>query len=214
MKNRQGKDTAMERKQHTEYKDLLYTSFKPAYLFSKMLGVMPLTYRRKRTLNYREAHITTTPATEFVWSWQSAIYSGLWIVLHIALNYWFFHDRQPHPPPEVNANSHHADLSSGNISESGTSGHPPPSITRTEMWIGSMSGTLQFACTILVLVIGILGTRKIPEIFKQLQHLDDNADEDGYTFFGTKGFFFPPTRIFNFCSLPEISSLCFYSMKL
>jgi hypothetical protein len=205
MKNRQGEDTAMEREQDMEYKDLIYKSFKPAYLFSRVLGVMPLSYKRKRTLKFREAHKRTAPATQFVWSWQSAIYSGLWIVLHIAINYWFFHGRQPHPPPEVKANSQHADLSSGNFSENGTSRHPPLSNTRTEMWIGSMSGTFQVACTILVLILGIFGARKIPEIIRQLHQLDDNADEDGYTFLGRKGFF--STRIYSFCLLSEISSL-------
>jgi len=191
MKNMQGEVTAMERKQDTEYKDILYKSFKPAYLFSKVLGAMPLSCKIKRTFNNREAHKRSARATEFVWSWQSAIYSGLWIVLQIALKYWIFHIRNLHPPPEFNANSHHNDLSSGNFSERGTSRYLPPPPTRVELWIGSMNDSLGFACTILALVIGIWGTRKIPEIFRQLQHLDDNADEDGYMILGMKGFFFP-----------------------
>lgn len=195
MKNIRGEDTAMERKQDTEYKDILYKSFKPAYLFLKVLGVMPLSYKIKRTLNSREAYKRSARATEFVWSWQSAIYSALWIVLQIALRYWIFHTRHRPPLPEVKANSHHDVLSSGNFSERGTSHYLRPPPTGIELWIGSMNDSLGFACTILALVIGIWGTRKIPEIFRQLQHLDDNEDEDGYIFLGTKGsffFLFPP----------------------
>jgi hypothetical protein len=189
MKNIQGEDTAMERRQDTEYKDILYKSFKPVYLFSKVLGVMPLSYKIKRTFNNREAYKRSRHATEFVWSWQSAAYSGLWIVLQIALQYWIFHSWQHHPPPEVKANSHHDYLSSGNFSERGTSHYLPPPLNRAEMWIGPMNVSLGFACTILALVIGIWRTRKIPEIFRQLQHLDDYADEDGYPFLGRKDFF-------------------------
>jgi len=187
MKITQEEDTAMERKQDTEYKDILYKSFKLAYLFSKVLGVMPLSYKKKRAFNNREAYKRSGHATEFVWSWQSAAYSGLWIVLQIALQYWIFHSRH-HPPPEVKANSHHDDLSSGNFSERGTSHYLPPPLNRAEIWIFSVNIGLGFACTILALVIGIWGTRKIPEIFRQLQHLDDNADEDGYMLLGRKGF--------------------------
>jgi len=190
LKSRQEEDTAMERNQDTEYKDILYKSFKPAYLFSKVLGTMPLSCKIKRTFNNREVYKRSASATEFVWSWQSAIYSGLWIVLLIAFKYWIFHIWHHHPPPEVNANSHHNDLSSGNFSERGTSHYQVPPLTGVEMWIFSMNDSLGFACTILELVIGIWGTRKIPEIFRQLQHLDDNADEDGYMFLGRKGFFF------------------------
>lgn len=189
----------MERKQDTEYKDILYKSFKPAYLFSKVLGVMPLSYKIKRTFNNREAYKRSAPATEFVWSWQSAIYSGLWIVLQIALMYWMFHSRRHHPPPEFKTDGHHDDLSSGNSSERGTSHYLPPFPTGLEMWIGSVNHSLGFVCTILALVNGIWGTRKIPEIFRQLQHLDDNMDEDGYMFLGRKLFF--STRICSFCSL-------------
>jgi hypothetical protein len=207
MKNRQEEDTAMERKQDTEHADILYKAFKPAYLFSKVLGVMPLSYKAKRTFNNREACKRSARATEFVWSWQSAIYSGLWIVLHIALKYWFFYRLQHHIPPEVKANSHHNDSSSGNSSERDTSQNQPQPHTGAEMWIIAMNDSLGFACTILALVIGIWGTRKIPEIFRQLQHLDDNVDEDGYMFLG-RNFFFP-TRICSFCCLTQIISLCF-----
>jgi hypothetical protein len=182
--NRQGKRIAMERKQDTEYKDILYKSFKPAYLFSKVLGVMPLSYKRKRTLNIREAYKRSASATEFVWSWQSAIYSGLWIALHITLRYWIFHTSRLHPPPEVKANSDRGDLSSGNFSERSTSHYPPSFPKGREMWVGSMNDRLDFACTLLALVIGIFGTRKVPEIFRQLQQLDENADEDGYLLLG------------------------------
>jgi len=207
MKNIQGEDTAMERKQDTEYKDMLYKSFKPAYLFSKVLGAMPLSYKIKRTFNSREAYKRSARATEFVWSWQSAIYSALWIVLQIAVRYWIFHSRHHHPPPKFKANSLHDNLSSGNFSERGTS-HYLPAPTGIELWIGSMNDSLGFACTVLALVIGIWGTRKIPEIFRQLQHLDEKEDEDGYVFLGRKGFF-SPTRICSFCSFTQIISLCF-----
>jgi len=190
MKNRQGEDTAMEGKQDTEYADILYRAFKPAYLFSKVLGVMPLSYKAKRTFNNKEACKGSVRATEFVWSWQSAIYSGLWIVLQIALKYWFFHQLQHHRPPEVKANSHHDDLSSGNFSERGTSQNQPRPPTGAEMWIFAMNDSLGFTCTILGLIIGIWGTRKIPDIFRQLQQLDNNADEDGYMFLGRKLFLF------------------------
>jgi hypothetical protein len=199
------------KRQDTEYTDVLYKSFKPAYLFSKVLGVMPLSYKIKRTFNNREAYKRSASATEFVWSWQSAIYSGLWIVLYFALKYWIFHSLQHHPPTEVKANNHHGDLSSRNFSERGTSKIPPRSHTGAGMWIIAMNDTLGFACTILELVIGIWGTRKIPEIFRQLQHLDDNADEDGYMFLGRKDFL--PPGFYSFCSFPEFISLYFYSME-
>jgi hypothetical protein len=213
MKNRQGEDTTMERKQDTEYADILYRAFKPAYLFSKVLGVMPLSYKEKITFNNREACKKRARATEFVWSWQSAIYSGLWIVLQIALKYWFFHRLQHHPPPEFKANSRRNDLSSGNFSEKGTSQNPPPPPTGAEIWIIAMNDSLGFACTILALLIGIWGTRKIPEIFRQLQHLDDNADEEGYIFLGRKLFF-----CFSHLDLQFLLSyvnhlLMFYSME-
>jgi hypothetical protein len=196
MKNIQGEDTAMERQKDTEYKDILYKSFKPAYLFSKVLGVMPLSYKTIRIFNNREADKRSARATEFVWSWQSAIYSGLWIVLQIAPKFWMFHIRQQHPLPEFKANSNHDDLSSGNFSGRGTSHYLPPPPTGVELWIGSMNVSLGFACTIFALVFGIWGTRKIPEIFRQLQHLDDNMDEDGYVFLGRKGFFLPGFVVF------------------
>ena len=196
MKNIQREDTAMERQQDTEYKDIVYTSFKPVYLFSKVLGVMPLSYKIKSTFNNRGVYKRGARATEFVWSWQCAIYSALWIVLHIALRYWIFYSLQHHPPPEVKANGHHNDLSSGNFSERGTSHYLPPPPTGLELWIGPVNESLCFACTILALVFGIWGTRQIPEIFRQLQHLDDNADEDGYMFLGRKGFFPPGFVVF------------------
>jgi len=191
----------MERKQDTVYKDILYKSFKPAYLFSKVLGAMPLSYKKRRTFNNREAYKRRERANEFIWSWQSAIYSGLWIVLQFALKYWIFHSRHHHPPPAVKADSHHEDLSSGNFSERGSSHYLPPPPTGVELWIGSMNDSLGFACTILALVIGIWETRKIPEIFRQLQHLDDNADEDGYMFLGRKGPPPPP---------PPPPTVCFF----
>jgi hypothetical protein len=191
IKKRQGEDIAMRRKQNTEYKDLLYKSFKPAYLFSKVVGVMPLSYKINRILNDRVANKRSASATEFVWSWQSAIYSGLWIVLYIALNYWTFYIRFRHLPPVFEANSHHGNLSSENFSERGTSHRPTPSRIDGMMWVGSTNHILDCVGTILALVIGIFGTRKIPEIFRQLQHLDDNADEDGYTFLGMNDFFSP-----------------------
>ncbi|MCL1874502.1 MAG: hypothetical protein FWF85_10375 [Clostridiales bacterium] len=194
MKNRQGEDTAMERKQDTEYADLLYKSFKPAYLFSKVLGVMPLSYKIKRTFNYRDAYKRSARTAEFVWSWQSAIYCGFWIVLQIALRCWVFHSWQ-HLPPEAKANSHHGNLSSGNFSEGGTSHYLPPPPRGAETWL-LMNEGLGFACTTLALVTGIWRSRKIPEIFRQLQHLDDSADEDGYVFLGRKGFFPPGFVVF------------------
>jgi hypothetical protein len=201
----------MERRQDTEYADILYKAFKPAYLFSKVFGFMPLSYKIKRTFNSRGAYKRSALASEFVWSWQSAIYSCLWIVLQIALKYWFFHSLQHHPPPEVKANSHHGNLSSGNFSERGTSQNPPPSPNEAEMWIIATSDSLGFVCTILALLIGIWGTRKIPEIFRRLQHLDDNADEDGHIFLGRTGFF--PPEFLVFAHLRISSPYVFYSME-
>jgi hypothetical protein len=186
--SRKGERITMGRKQNTEYKDIIHESFKPAYLFSKVLGVMPLSYKRKRTSNFKKAYTRGACVTEFVWSWKSAIYSGLWIALHITLKYWIFHTRPHHPPPAVKPSSDRGYLSSGNFSERNTSHYPPLFPTGREMWIGSMNDILDFACTILALVIGILGTRKVPEIFRQLQHLDEDADEDGYLLLGKQLF--------------------------
>jgi hypothetical protein len=178
----------MGRQQDTEYKDILHKSFKPAYLFSKLFGVMPLSYKRRRTLSFWEASKRNTNAIEFVWSWQSAIYSGLWIALHVTLRYWIFHTRRFPPPPKVKENGDRGDLSSGNISETSNPPNPPDLPTERELWIGSVNERLDFACTIFALVLGVLATRKLPQIFRQFQHLDETAEEEGYMLLGEFGF--------------------------
>jgi hypothetical protein len=52
------------------------------------------------------------------------------------------------------------------------------------MWIGSMDDILEFICTVLVIIIGVFGARKIPDIFRELQNLDENVDEDDYVLLG------------------------------
>jgi hypothetical protein len=47
-----------------------------------------------------------------------------------------------------------------------------------------MDDILEFICTVLVVIIGVFGARKIPDIFRELQHLDKNVDEDGYVLLG------------------------------
>jgi hypothetical protein len=174
----------MKIKYNAVYENILYKSFQPAYLFSKALGVMPLSYKRKRPLKVSEAYNRNTSSMEFQWSWKIAIYSFLWIALHIALKCYITITRKRPVPLEGKQNIDHGNSTSVNFSEKHNSSYLQHVPNEKDMWIVSMDDSLEFICTILVVIIGVFGARKIPDIFRELQHLDENVDEDGYSLFG------------------------------
>jgi hypothetical protein len=174
----------MKRKYDTVYENILYKSFQPAYLFSKALGVMPLSYKRKRSLKVSEAYNRKTSSMEFEWSWKIAIYSFLLIALHIALKYYILISWKPPIPLESKENIDHGNSTSVNFTEKHNSSFPRHIHNKKDMWIVSTDDTLEFICTILVVIIGVFGARRIPDIFRELQHLDEHVDEDGYALFG------------------------------
>jgi hypothetical protein len=176
------KHPMMKRNQDAEHKNIIHKSFRPAYLFSKTLGVMPLSYTRKKSVTITEACNRNINSMEFEWSWKGAVYSGLWIALLITIRYFIIISR-PRPPPRFEADNDHSNSTSENFSNRNTS-HPPHFPEGRGHLIGSMNEHLDFVCTFLVLIFGVVAARKIPEIFRHLQDLDENADEDGYVLLG------------------------------
>lgn len=172
----------MKINEDSEYKNIIHKSFRPAYLFSKALGVMPLSYKIRSSAKVTEARNRKMNSMEFEWSWKGAMYSGLWIALLITIRYFIFITRRS-PPPRVERDSDHSNSTFENFSNWSNS-HPPPFPGGREHLIGSMNELLDFTCTLLALIIGVVGARKIPEIFRQLQDLDENADEDGHMLLG------------------------------
>jgi hypothetical protein len=168
-----------KRKHNGAYENMLYKSFQPAYLFSKALGVMPLSYKRKYSVKISEAYNRNTNSMEFEWSWTVAIYSFLCIALHIALKYYIINSRRRPFPVQGKRNIDHWNLTSVNYNERNNSRFRRHGPNEKDMWIGSMDDILEFICTVLVVIIGVFGARKIPDIFRELQQLDDNVDEDG-----------------------------------
>jgi len=174
----------MKIKQDAEYKNIIHKSFKPAYLFSKVLGVMPLSYKRKNPLTVSEVRKRNAHAVELEWSWSSAIYSSLWIAVLVVDRYFIFVTKGKLPLPEFQANIRYGNSNTGNLSYKNDSLYPSHFPDLSHMWLGPMAEILDLSCHVLVIVTGVMGARKIPEIFRQLQHLDENADEDGYMLLG------------------------------
>jgi hypothetical protein len=170
----------MKRKHDAVYENILYKSFEPAYLFSKALGVMPVSYKRKHLLTISK----NTSSIEFEWSWKIAIYSCIWIALHITLKYYIIMTRRRPFLPKDKGNIDHGNSTSVNLNDKNNSHYPPHFPNGKDIWIGSMGDILEFICTVLVIIIGVFGARKIPEIFRELQHLDESVDEDGYVLLG------------------------------
>jgi hypothetical protein len=170
----------MKRKHDAVYENVVYKSFEPAYLFSKALGVMPLSFKRNHSLTISR----NTSSMEFEWSWKIAIYSCIWITLHITLKYYIIMTRRRPFPPKDKGNIDHGNLTGVNFNNKNNSHYLPHFPNGKDIWIGSMDDILEFICTVLVIIIGVFGARKIPDIFRELQHLDENADEDNYVLLG------------------------------
>jgi hypothetical protein len=195
----------MKRKHDAVYENIVYKSFKPAYLFSKALGVMPLSYKRKNLLTIGR----NTSSLEFEWSWKVAVYSCIWITLHISLKYYNITIRRRPFPPKDKGNINDGDLTRVNFSDQNNSLHLPNFPNGKDLWIGSVDNILEFICTVLVIIIGVFGARKIPDIFRKLQHLDENADEDGYMLLG-KSY----CLIINVPSPPRFTNFAFFFLRI
>jgi hypothetical protein len=185
--------TLMKRKHDAVYENILYKSFQPAYLFSKALGVMPLSYKRKYSLTTSEAYNRNKSSMEFEWSWKIAIYSGLWIALLIILKCYIIIARRRPFPPEDKENIDHGNSTHANFSDKNNSHYRHHFLNGKDMWIGSMHDLLELICTVLVIIIGAFEARKIPDIFRELQHLDEIADDAGYVLLGKSCCLIPKT---------------------
>jgi hypothetical protein len=176
------KHAIMKSNRGAEYKNIIHRSFKPVYLFSKALGVMPLSYTRKNSVKNTDSHKRNTNSMEVEWSWKSAAYSGVCIALFFTIRYLILITRPHPPPPKVEADDHN-NSTAGNFINSNNS-QPPSFPNGREHVIGSMNDVVDFTCNILAIITGVVGARKIPEIFRHLQDLDENSDEDGYVLLG------------------------------
>jgi hypothetical protein len=174
------KHPIMKRNEDAEYINIIHKSFRAAYLFSKAMGVMPLSYTRKKSVKITVANNRNINSMELKWCWKSAMYSGLWIALLITIRYFIM--ERPRPP-RSEAFNERSNLTSENFSHRNSS-IPPHFPNGTDHLIVSMNDLLEFTCILLSLITGVVGARKIPEIFRRLQDMDEKADQDGYLLLG------------------------------
>ncbi|XP_069698895.1 putative gustatory receptor 28b [Periplaneta americana] len=140
----------------------VYAAFRPVLWFSKLLATMPV-----RLTSSRQG------AVRFVWSWLGAVYSALWVAAILVLKCCAAATR-PRPPRPLPFEDDNGTWVAGNMSRP-----RPPAPSGNELFVGSVNDFMDTTCTVLIIILAVIGARGLPAIFNSLQMLDEEPDEDG-----------------------------------
>ena len=159
-----------------QQKNIVFRAFKPVYYFSKLVAFMPVTYKSKKS--QRSKVVSAENIFMYLaWSWLSVVYSGIWLLLIISMKLVVTIRLQNEPKPGAEGFSN---FNSSNFNS--TILTPPP--LNFSNFIFSMNTMMDSICSILIIITGVCGIRKLPAIFRQFKFLDDYIDEDGLYLFG------------------------------